>query len=108
MLDLSKKKVLPVKIADETTVNLKTPSKKLFKELLSLKDQISLNGASAENIDEMFESLTKMTATILSNNSEQRVIETSAIEKLEIDIGDMIVLFNEYIKFTKGVTSDPN
>lgn len=105
MLDLTKKKkeVLPIKLVDGTIWNLTAPKKKLYKELGEFKDELD----GVDDPAEVCDSLTKVTAEILSNNLAGTSITPEKVDEL-IDIEDMALIITEYQKFASGLTRNPN
>ena len=97
MLDFRsrKKKVLPVTLADGSTLALRTPTKALYEKMTALRK-------SAEYND-----LAELCADILSTNTENRNFAVDEVSDM-FDFDDMAYLIQGYGKFVKDIVSDPN
>lgn len=106
MLDFTKikKKFLNIKLIDGTTILVRMPTKKVFDTLLNLQDNLSdLKLEDKEQIAFVYD----LTAEILSNNLENKKIESDYIAGI-LDIEDIQTLFMAYVQFVTGITNVPN
>lgn len=97
MLDFRsrKKKVLPVTLADGSTLSIKMPTKALYEKMETMR--------KSAGYDELLE----LSADILSTNTENRVFKPSEVSEM-FDLEDIAYLMREYEKFVKGVVANPN
>lgn len=106
MLDFTKipKKFLNVKLIDGNTILVRMPTKKVFDLLIGLQENLSdLKLEDKEQIDVVYD----LTAKILSNNMENKRIESDYIAEI-LDVEDIQMFFMSYINFVTGFTNDPN
>lgn len=101
MLDLTKirKTYLPVRLPDNTVVNVGTPEKRMYEELVRIDPILKgLNDDSIEDTNEALELLYGYVAMILSNNKEQREISEDYVrDELQMD-GALMVTY-AYVDF---------
>ena len=106
MLDFTKvqKRVLNVKLADGNVILVRMPTKRMFDLIIEMQNTLSaLEIANTEQVDYVYQ----MAAELLSNNLQGKKIEKEYVEKL-FDIEDIQILFEAYVNFVAGQTSDPN
>lgn len=106
MLDFTKvqKRVLNVKLTDGNVILVRMPTKHMFDVLIEMQNTLAeLEIANAEQVEYVYQ----MAAELLSNNRQGKKIEKEYVEKL-FDIEDIQILFEAYVNFVAGQTSDPN
>ncbi len=105
MLDYTQraKKFLSVKLADETTVNIGAPRKKLFSKLAGLEKTLK----ATKEIEPLYDEILSVSAEILSNNVSRRTFTPDEVDNL-MDIEDMALLIFEFSAFAKGIVNAPN
>lgn len=105
MLDYTQraKKALSVKLADETTVHIGAPKKKLFSKLAGLERTLK----ATTEIEPMYDEILAVTAEILSNNTVHRTFTPDEVDDI-MDIEDMALLIFEFSTFAKGIVNAPN
>ena len=96
MLDLTKirKTYLPVRLPDNTVVNVGTPQKHMYEEFVRIDPILKgLRDDSIEDTNEGIDILFSYVATILSNNKEHREISEDFVrEELQLD-GALMVTY---------------
>lgn len=90
-----KKKVLPVTLADGSTLSLRVPTKALYEKMSAISKSAG------------YDELVELCADILSTNTENRVIEPVEVADT-FDLDDISYLIREYGSFVKGVVANPN
>ena len=106
MLDFTKVKtrVLNLKLTDGNVILVRMPTKHMFDVLIEMQNTLAeLEIANAEQVEYVYQ----MAAELLSNNRQGKKIEKGYVEKL-FDIEDIQILFEAYVNFVAGQTSDPN
>lgn len=101
MLDLTKikKTYLPVRLPDGTVINVGTPLKGMYDELLRL-DPI-LKSLSDNNLDDTLEAMDILfgyTALVMSNNRENREI-TADFVRTELELDGALAFVYAYADF---------
>ena len=96
MLDLTKirKTYLPVRLPDDTVVNVGTPEKHMYEEFVRIDPILkSLNDNSIEDTNEAIEILYDFVAMLLSNNKEHRKISEQFVrDELQME-GALMVIY---------------
>lgn len=106
MLDFTKtkKRYLSVKLIDGTTIMVRMPTKRVFDLLVDLEENLaSLELDNKEQIEFVY----NLTAEILSNNLQNKKIDSEYIAQM-LDIEDIQIFFLKYVEFVTGQVSDPN
>lgn len=91
-----KKNYFTVTLADEkeTTLLICIPTKEVMDEILSLKDDLTLENMDADVIDELYELCVK----IMNNNKGGIVVTKSALEE-SLDFMDIVMFIQCYTEF---------
>ncbi len=96
MLDLTKirKSYLPVRLPDNTVVNVGTPQKHMYEEFVRIDPILKgLSDDSIEDTNEALDILYSYVALILSNNKEQREISEEFVrDELQME-GALMVTY---------------
>lgn len=96
MLDLTKirKSYLPVRLPDNTVVNVGTPQKYMYEEFVRIDPILkALSDDNLEDANEALELLYSYVAMILSNNKERREISEEFVrEELQME-GALMVTY---------------
>ena len=96
MLDLTKirKSYLPVRLPDNTVVNVGTPQKYMYEEFVRIDPILkALNDDNLEDANEALDLLYSYVAMILSNNKERREISEEFVrEELQME-GALMVTY---------------
>lgn len=106
MLDFSKAKkpTMQVKLPDESSVYLYTPSKGQLEELLEAKEQLeSVADDDRESLDQLYDIASRM----MSNNKAGREISSDELAGM-LDISDIVVFFRAYTEFVAEYSSVKN
>jgi len=106
MLDLTKsaKRFMAINLIDDKSLMLRMPTKRVFNALVGLQTRLpEFKSNDIGMIDEMYELL----SVIMSNNLNHEEISVEYLSKI-IDIEDLQTIYQEYMKFVKGVSDDPN
>jgi hypothetical protein len=105
MLDYTQreKKFLPVKLIDGETLFLCPPKKGLYTKLVSLEEKLN----ATEEVSELYDEVTNLTAAILSDNKAKTAITPERVDEI-MDIEDMAYLIFEYSKFAQQLIKNPN
>jgi len=105
MLDYTQrtKKVLEVKLADDTILKIGAPKKKLFSRLAGLEKTLK----ATKEIEPMYDDILSVAADVLSNNTERRVFTPDDVDEI-MDIEDMALLLRAYSEFAGNIANAPN
>lgn len=95
--------VLNVTLRDGTKLSLQMPKKKMYTQLLRIKDNLQ----SDKNVEAVFDQLYSLVSEILSHNAENKVISKEYVEN-NLDFGDISMLISGYMKFVGTAVENPN
>lgn len=101
MLDLTKikKSYLPVRLPDNTVINVGTPTKQMYEELLRLDPVLkSLSDDSLDDTLEAMNILYDYTALTMSNNRENRDI-TAEYVRTELELDGALAFVYAFVDF---------
>lgn len=103
-----KKEYLTVTLNDEksTTIMVGTPGKALMTELMSLQEYIKEYEAG-EVSEETLDNLYIICAKVMSRNKANVRISKEQLEEI-FDIEDIIIFFNTYLDYIKGLANSKN
>jgi len=87
---------------DEKLLLVKMPEKKVFDRMKDMQDLPDNTGY--DELNEIFDSLL---SDILSNNKQGKAITPESVRDM-YDFEEKMEIFNRYMDFVKGATSDPN
>lgn len=101
ILDLTKikKSYLPVRLPDSTVINVGTPTKQMYEELVRL-DPV-LKSLNDDNLDDTLEAMSILydyTALVMSNNREKREI-TAEYVRTELELEGAIAFVYAFADF---------
>lgn len=103
----AKKQFLTVVLPDEknTTLFVNMPSKSLFEELDSLKDNFS--NIDNESADSALGELYDLVARVMSRNKNGIKVTSEDLEKC-LDFEDIILFFQSYLAFVNNIKASKN
>ena len=105
MLDLSvyKSRYYPVKLDDNTIVNIEPPKRKQLKKVVSLTKGINNESLSEEDIDNLYEAV----EIALNKNKENRTFTADNVEDY-FDLSSLLAFFDGYYKWVIDNVSQKN
>lgn len=101
----SKKQYLPIILpdADKTKLQLKTPTKGLLTELMTMIPDTTGGLPSEEDLNQLYE----FCATLMSRNKEGKTVTREYLAEL-LDFEDIIAFFEAYTDFVVEVSGSKN
>jgi hypothetical protein len=98
----TKKTYLNVTLTDGTVLLVGTPTKRIFDELIAIKDNLD-NIADSETLSIIYD----VCALIMSRNKTGKEITKEYLEEI-FDVEDIIMFFKSYVEFMDEVKSVKN
>lgn len=106
MLDFTKAKkpTMSIKLPDESTIQVYTPSKAMLEELVGIKDQLDeAIRDDRESLDELYNIAAKM----MSNNKLGRKFTAEKVAEM-LDVSDIVLFFRAYTEFIAELSKEKN
>ena len=97
-----KKSYLNVTLADGTVLLIGTPTKRIFEELITIKDKLS-DITSIDNLGVLFD----ICAVVMSHNKTGKEITRDYLEEI-YDFEDIILFFKSYLDFVNEIKNEKN